>query len=227
MQEVRIYHQDELYYFNQFRISDLILVKQEGYEIKYLLILDMQSYDFFYSEDEITNLEERFKTKVNNEENRIWVTLKQFCELESIDEIDELIIEAKDCEGKLLFFGGQIDYILLFNNIIKFSKNNSTVHVNWAASSEDPQFAYEDARPYKVEMNFNLNLTVFNEQEYLKTEKQKNEVRDIYFGILRKFNGQGFPDENFDYLNAISFDNISELEKSKLAWKIANDRALQ
>src|SRR6185437_13041139 len=166
MQEVRIYNQNELYYFTQFRISDLILVKQEGYKTKYLLIIDMQSFDFFYSEDEIAKLERHFKTTINNEENRVWVTLKQFCELESIDEISDLIIEAKDCEDKLLFFGGQIDYILLFDNIIKFSKNKSTLHINWVASSEDSQFAYEDSRTYKIEMKFNLNLIVFDEQEY-------------------------------------------------------------
>jgi hypothetical protein len=217
MQDIKVYHQDGLIYFDNFRVTELILVNRDKDEYK--LILDIQSFDYPHNKEKIFDLESRFKTKINTDINYVWVTLEELCNLKTIDDLHGFAINDASDNDKFLYFGWHIG---LFNNAIQFKKSEQGYCIIWTATSGDVNYYDNRANENKVEINCDLNLFVFpNEDEHQKHITLKNRQREIYFSILRSLLGQAIPgQDNYD-ISEVSKRDLSEFEMNKYAWDFA------
>lgn len=224
MQYIKVYHQDGLIYFDRFRVAELMLIKVENAKNSYQLIIDIQSFDYKHSDDEIKELEQRFNIKINNELDYVWVTLEEIT-LNAVDELNDLTITAEASEGKFLYFGWHIP---LFDNLIKFSKGLTNYNLSWTAMSNDVNYYDEQAKGNKVEIDCELNLLVFdNNEEYQKHEKLKILQRDNYFSILDSLAADAIQVQNTFDISGILSQNLTKLKQNELAWKLAIEQTIQ
>lgn len=226
MNEVKVNNQDGLIYFNNFRVRELILLKSEGEEDEYRMIVDIQSYDYPHSQQELDEFERKFEQKVNNQLDYVWVKFEELCNLDSIDELNGLELGIEDCKDKYLYFGWHTP---LYNNKLVITKSQNTYLLSWGATSDDAVYYDERATENKVQINCELDLYLFkSEEDWQKHDKLRNKQRDYYFAILNQLNGRS--ELNKDELDLSEISNEfnerqkNERQKQELAWEIAKKK---
>lgn len=219
MNEIKVHHQDGLIYFDRFRIAELMLLKSESSSNEYLLIIDIQSYDYVRSGEEVAELEKKFKVKLNKELRYVGVTLELFCDLDPAAGLDAFVLAPEnDGDGPSLYFGWHVP---LSNNRLKLKKEDGAYNVYWTATADDVEYYDDRARDNKVVINCRLNLFVFeNKLEYQQHEKLKSKRRQTYFSVLRSLSGQAIEGDTIDIGEAASM-NMTGAGQCGFAWELA------
>src|SRR5690606_14184442 len=139
---------------------ELLLLKREDNGSEYLLIIDIQTYDYFHSESDIVVLAQKFPEKIINQFNYVWVRFEEFCDLLSLDDLDGFELEMEDSEDKYLYFDHR--HVFLYNNKLKLERIADTYRVVWEATSDNSD---ERAIENKVEISCAVDLFVFRSKE--------------------------------------------------------------
>lgn len=221
MNEIKVYNQDGLIYFDNFRIKELILLKNQENDTEYLVMIDIQTYDYCHTESDITVLEQKFHQRIHNQLNYVWIKFEEFCDLKALKDLDSYEFEIEENEDKYLYFGS---HVFLSHNRLKIERNRKSYRIAWEATSDDAIYYDAQTKENSVEINCDVDLYVFNSKEdWQKHDKLRNRQRDCYFDILNQLQGTTESVKKELDISEIK-PGYSEKKKNELAWKIALDR---
>ncbi len=207
MQHLKIFHQDGLIYFDKFRVADLVLLKTED-ENKYLLTIDINTFEGEHSADEVTAIEKQFDTRLNPAQMEFAnAVYEDYVELASPDDIDGLRIAKEDSNEKYLYFHW---HVFLRNNHLTFRKTGSIVQLHWTATGDDAIHQHsEQAKDNAVEIVCELNFYVFTIDEWKAFAKTGTDRKHRHDHLLRT------------EITAETHPHLSDLGRAQKAWELA------
>jgi len=207
MQHIKIFHQDGLIYFDKFRVADLVLLKTEE-ENRYLLTIDINTFEGVYSTDEVTAIEKRFDTRLNPAQMEFAnAVYEDYVELSSPDDIDGLEIAKEDSNEKYLYFHW---HVFLRNNRLSFKKIGPTVQLHWTAIGEDAIHQYSgQAKDNAVDIVCELNFYVFTIDEWKAFAKTGSDRKEKHYHLLRT------------EITRETHPHLTELGRAQRAWELA------
>ena len=160
-----IKHQDGTIYFDEFRVSEVIVFKEQDGE--YSLNIDIKTYDVQYSEKELSQKEYDISSKINNDIHFAWIGLRFFAIprndtqylLDTTFTIDRGydIDIVKDSIAHA-YFGWSIE---LNDNFIKFFETDGNLYLNWKANSDDIIYYDKRAKVNNFELQCKVNFKKF------------------------------------------------------------------
>jgi len=203
MQYIKIFHQDGLIYFDKIRVADLVLLRMEE-ENRYLLTIDIATFEGTYSAEEIAAIELEQKAKLNPSHTEYaHAVYEDYVELAFPDELDGLEINTEDSDEKRIYFGWNVP---LHNNRLMFRKNGSAIHLCWTASADDAFYFHEKAKDSAVDIQCSLNVYVFTIEEWKIFAQKGAERLDRLYGLLRT------------EITAATHPHLSEMGRAQEAW---------
>lgn len=209
MPSIKIFHQDGLIYFDQLRVADLVLLRTDE-ENKYLLTIDIASFQGLYNDREKAALEKQLGTplQVPAEMEYIHVAYQEYITLASPDDLDGVEIYEEDNQEKYLYFGW---HVLLGNNTLTFRKTGNVVRLHWTATGPDALYNEFDARAKEnaVEIVCDLNFYVQTIDEW-KAFAQVDQARRNKFQELLSTE-----------VTEAAYPELSEFERARKAWELA------
>lgn len=209
MQYIKIFHQNGLIYFDQIRVAELVLLRTEE-ENKYLLTIDVSSFEGFYNDREKAALEKQLGVtlQVPEEMEYVKAAYQEYIMLASPDDLDGVEIYEEDNQEKYLYFGW---HVLLGKNTLTFKKTGDVVRLHWTATGPDALYNEFDERAKEntVEIVCDLNFYVQTIDEWKAFAKVGADRQDRFFDLLRT------------EITEAAYPELSEFERVQKAWELA------
>ncbi|TBV25121.1 MULTISPECIES: hypothetical protein [Meridianimaribacter] len=175
---IKIKNRDGLIYFNKFDKTELVYYKKPNNKIVININVSADSFD--RSENEKASLEKYLNTELHTDANQCWIKLRLFhTEFKDIEDINNSTIKIKrgyeiNSKNDSAAHYGIWSPRELYNNEIKFQKEDNQLKLIWTATSDDINYYTSNANDNNMELACNLKLLGFNsEKEYWNYEMEQ------------------------------------------------------
>ncbi|PZW36919.1 hypothetical protein LX95_02924 [Mesonia algae] len=177
-EHLKITTQDGLVFFNDFDKRELIYYKKKNGNLVINIEVSADSTERTNSEKNL--LEKNLNENLHPEADECWIELRLFhTEIQEIEELIDLIIEIDKGYEINTEYDSVAHYGIwspkeLFENEIRFEKQQGELKVIWKALSNDVNYYNHKAKKCNMELKCFLNIIGFNsESEYWEYEKKK------------------------------------------------------